>query len=326
MSEPIRIHIENDAQGPAALRLEKNVLEKKLEARPRLSDRFSVSVNDAPDRFAATASDAEILFAARKPASLAPMRRLKWVQSISAGVEALLPLLPEGVILTNASGVHAGKGAEFVLASVLMLNHRIPRFASDKQERRWDPHYGGTVGGKTAMLLGVGAIGTAAAVLLKKMGLSTIGVTRSGGPRDGIDRPARFGDIDALLPEVDFLISSLPLTPETAGLIDRSRLDLLPARAGVVVVGRAQVFDYAALADKLGAGTLAGAVLDVFAEEPLPPGDRLWETPGLIMTPHCSLDDHTLYIDACLGIFLDNLERHVSGERLLNVVDRAAGY
>lgn len=326
MKRILKVHVENGRGQPAALTLEQDRLEAKIATRSSLRHRVSISVNDDPDRFAERAGDAEIIFAAHKPASFASAPHLKWVQSISAGVETLLPLLPSGVALTNASGVHAAKAAEFVLTSVLMLNYKIPRFVTNKERRAWEPDYGGTVAGKVAMLLGVGAIGSAAARLLKSFGLETIGITRSGSPHDGLDQSATLAQIDGLLGRTDFLISSLPLTPGTAGLIGRSQLDLLPPRAGVVVVGRAQVFDYDALADKLHDGTLAGAILDVFAQEPLPASDRLWKTPRLVMTPHCSLDDHTTYLESCLDIFVENLDRYATGRELLNVVDPAAGY
>jgi len=94
----------------------------------------------------------------------------------------------------------------------------------------------------------------------------------------------------------------------------------------VVVVGRAAVFDYDALADGLADGRLGGAVLDVFPQEPLPAESRLWSCPRLIMTPHCSLDDHAVYLDGCLDIFVDNLRRFCAGEPLVNVVEAARGY
>ncbi len=326
MTDAIRVHVENDPDQAPALRTEPANLAAAFAARPDLLARLEVTYNDDADRFETVAGDAEILFTARKPKSLATLDRLRWVQSISAGIEALLPLLPPGVVLTNASGVHAAKGAEFVLTAALMLNYDIPRLVGEQGARRWSPVYGGTIAGRTAMLLGVGAIGAAAARALQGVGMRTVGVTRKGGLRPGLDRSITFDDLDAHLPTVDLLVSSLPLTPATEGLIDRRRLDLLPPHAGVVVVGRAAVFDYAALADKLEAGTLGGAVLDVFPLEPLPADHRLWSTPRLVITPHCSLDDHTGYIAHCLAIFADNLTRYVAGEPLRNRVDTTLGY
>jgi phosphoglycerate dehydrogenase-like enzyme len=325
LPQPIRVHVENNPQAEPALRFTDEHLEAVL-ARPLLRDRLSFTLNDDPDRFAEVAADAEILFAARRPKTLGFAKRLKWVQSISAGVEALLPLLPAGAVLTNASGVHRDKGGEFILTAVLMLNYAIPRFATDKERRRWAPRFERTVAGKRAMLLGIGAIGGEGARLLKLLGVSTIGVSRSGRRHGHVDRPVTLAEVDRLLPETDFLVSSLPLTRETEGLIDRRRLDLLPAHAGVAIVGRAKVFDCDALIAKLNDGTLGGAVLDVFPHEPVPEESPFWTTANLVMTPHCSVDDHAVYMDRCVAIFSDNLERYVTGAPLRNVVDPALGY
>ena len=96
--------------------------------------------------------------------------------------------------------------------------------------------------------------------------------------------------------------------------------------AGIVNVGRAPVFDYSAIMDRLDAGTLRGAVLDVFETEPIPLDDRLWSTPRLIITPHCSVDDHTVYMQRCIDILIDNLRRDQAGEPLRNLVDASRGY
>jgi phosphoglycerate dehydrogenase-like enzyme len=322
---PIRIHVENNAETGPALRFTPEHLERILD-RPGLRERIAVTVNDDPGRAAEIAADAEIVFAVRKPKSLAFAKRLKWLQSISAGVESLLPLMPPGAVLTNASGVHREKGGEFILTAVLMLNYVIPRFAAEKERRRWAPRFESVVAGKRAMLLGVGAIGGEGARLLKLLGVTTIGVSRSGGQRAHLDRSITFAEMDDLLPQTDFLVSSLPLTRETEGLIDRRRLDLLPGHAGVVIVGRAKVFDCDALLAKLSNDTLGGAVLDVFPQEPLPAESPFWTAPNLVVTPHCSVDDHAVYMDRCVAIFSDNLGRYLAGAPLENRVDPERGY
>lgn len=251
---------------------------------------------------------------------------LRWVQAISAGVEKFTPDDAGRVVLTNASGVHAAKGAEFILGAVLMLNYSIPEFVDDQRARRWQPSFGGTIAGKTCTLLGVGGIGAKAAAELRARGVKVIGVTRSGAsetPLDGCVTPDR---LDEVLAQTDFLVSTLPLTDATRGLVDRRRLSLLPGNAGVVIVGRADVFDYEAMAQRLNAGELKGAVIDVFPIEPLPADHPLWETKRLVMTPHCSLDDHEHYIQSCLAIFVDNLARQSTGRPLKNVVDLSLGY
>ena len=324
--DKLRVHVENNPAADAAMTLAPGMFEAELARRPRLAGRLALTFNDDPDRFGSVAEDAEVVFAGRRFADASLLRRLRWVQSVSAGIEAFLPVLPPGVLLTNASGVHAEKGGEFILTAALMLNYGIPRFATDKEHRRWAPQFGPPIAGKTAVLLGVGAIGGEGARLLKLLGARTVGVSRSGGERPHLDRSLTLAEIDAALPQADFLISSLPLTPATAGLIDRHRLDLLPAGAGVVIVGRAKVFDCDALLARLADGSLGGAVLDVFPQEPLPADSPFWSAPNLVVTPHCSVDDHTVYLARCLTLFLDNLERYLAGERLLNLVDRDQGY
>ncbi|MQT15436.1 D-2-hydroxyacid dehydrogenase [Segnochrobactrum spirostomi] len=291
--------------------------------------RLSVSQNAEPARFPDSIGAADVLIAGRLldiAAAKAVSPALRWVQTIAAGVERFLPGLPADVQLTNASGVHGAKGGEFVLAAVLTLNYAIPGFVDDKAARRWAPSFGAPVAGKSCVLLGVGGIGAAAASALRQRGVRVTGVTRSGTAEAELDDMVPVDRLDTVLPHADFVVSTLPLTPETAGLMGRSRLESLKPGCGVVVVGRADVFDYTALADLLTQGRLGGAVLDVFPVEPLPPAHPLWDCPRLIITPHCSVDDHTIYVPRCLDIFADNLGRLLAGRPLANLVDRARGY
>jgi phosphoglycerate dehydrogenase-like enzyme len=252
--------------------------------------------------------------------------RLAWIQSTNAGVEDVLSVLPPGVALTNASGVHGPKGAEFALTALLMLNHGVPHFVTRQRERRWDPRFTTTIEGKTLVIVGVGAIGVEVARLARRFGLRVLGVSRSGRPHRAVEamyRPAQFAKV---LPRADFLVVAAPLTPGTRGLVGRKELDLLPAHAGVVNLGRGPVIDNAALADKLARGELGGAVLDVFDTEPLPPDSPLWATPNLIATPHCAVDDGPRYVDRCLDIFFDNARRYLGGQPLRNRIDPKLGY
>jgi len=323
----MHIHIENDASAPAALQLSRDVLQRRLDAQPEFGRDFTLTENSDPAQTAAFLARCDLLWSGRKlalDAFITP--RLRWVQVMSAGVEQWLAHWPKGITLTNASGVHGDKGAEFILMAALMFNFGIPGFLHDQAQRLWRPTFGGCARGKNVLLLGVGGIGRAAARLLTAQGYRVTGVTRSGQCEADVVRCIRTDAIDDLLPQVDVLVSTLPLTPQTERLFDRRRLNLLPARAGVVIVGRAAVFDYAALREKLCAGELAGAVLDVYPEEPLPVDDALWNTPRVVMTPHCSLDDHSAYLERCLNLFLDNLARFRSGLALHNQVDVAQGY
>ena len=175
-------------------------------------------------------------------------------------------------------------------------------------------------------MLGVGAIGLPAARLLAQFGVHVIGITRSGEPIEGLPEVMTAARIDEALRRADVLVSTAPLTPGTEGLVDARRLALMPKGAGVVVVGRSRVLDYRALQQLLTSGHLGGAVLDVFDTEPLPADDPIWACPNLVITPHCSLDDHTTYLKRCLALFIDNLERFTAGRQLRNLVDRSLGY
>ena len=325
----MRIHIENDPRGAEALRLSPQRLRDALVVAGLHDGTIEVTENANPDATAEAVRGTEVLFACRK-LSIAAVKRavpsLSWVQVISAGVEQLVADLPEDVVLTNASGVHGEKGGQFALAAALMLAFRIPAFSTDKVERRWQPSFGGPASGRRVLLLGVGGIGAAAAPLRRSQGMIVTGLTRSGRSNVRLDRCVGTDALDTVLSDTDILISTLPLTADTRNLMDRQRLERLPEGAGVAVLGRAAVFDYEALADLLEQGRLDGAVLDVFPQEPLSSDHRLWRTPRLVMTPHCSVDDHTVYLDRCIEIFIENVRRRRDGLPLRNVVDPALGY
>jgi phosphoglycerate dehydrogenase-like enzyme len=222
--------------------------------------------------------------------------------------------------------VQTPKALEYSLAAILMLNNRFPEFFTNQRESRWCNCASTAVAGKTIVILGMGALGAAAAAMMKRFGLRVIGVSRSGRPHRSAHQVCRPGDLGSVLPTADFVLVTLPLTPETRGMIGRAELDLLPRHAGVVNIGRGPVIDYDALTDKLRKGELGGAILDVFYEEPLPANSPLWSTPNLIVTPHSSLMDPINYGPRCFDIFFDNLGRYRKGDRLRNVVDVTRGY
>jgi phosphoglycerate dehydrogenase-like enzyme len=299
------------------------------KAFPGVLGRLDVTYGDGPAALDAGIADAEVLFLAGS-VELSNLKarapRLKWIQSMSAGVEKLAPLVPGGITLTNASGVHGPRGGEYGITAVLMLNSRVPQFVANQQAARWEQIHTTPLAGKTLVLLGVGAIGSVVARLAKQFGMRVVGVSRGGRPQPSVDKTYRTRDLAKALPTADFVLSTLPLTAETKGLLGRKELDLLPPHAGIVNLGRAGVIDHVALADKLRKGELSGAALDVFDEEPLPASSPLWSVPNLIMSPHCAVDDESAYVPRCLDIFFDNVKRMVAGRPLRNVVDTRLGY
>jgi phosphoglycerate dehydrogenase-like enzyme len=155
--------------------------------------------------------------------------------------------------------------------------------------------------------------------------MQVIAVTRSGKAARPADRVAKTARLDGLLPKADYLIVTTPLTPETRGLINSRRLDLLKRDAGVINIGRAPIIDYEALRGKLNAGELAGAVLDVFDEEPLPKQSPWWNTRNTVVLPHLSCDDPR-YMARLFDFWFENFARFLAGKKLRNIVDRRLGY
>jgi phosphoglycerate dehydrogenase-like enzyme len=325
---PIRVHVENNPTTADVYHVTPALFRKLVKKMPGLSAKIAVTFGNDPDKLDAKLQEAEILltggFDASNLAARAP--HLNWIQSTSAGVEKLAPYVPSGVILTNASGVHMPKGGEYAMTALLMLNHRVPHFVTAQRAARWDQAFATPIAGKTVLILGVGAIGSAAARLARRFGMRVIGVSRSAKRNKLVDRMYGPKDLKKALPQADFVLAILPLTDDTRGLLGRAELDLLPRHAGLVNLGRGPVIDNEALADKLRKGELAGAVLDVYPEEPLPSSSPLWATPNLIMSPHCAVDDASAYAERALALFLGNLKKYVGGRKLMNVVDTRLGY
>lgn len=253
--------------------------------------------------------------------------RLKWIQTTGAGVDSLVPLtwLPQDIVLTNNSGAHGAKAEDSCTMALLMLNARLPQVLSNQRNHVWQQIFSTPIAGKTAVIVGFGDLGQAAGRAAKKLGLKIIAVTRSGKAGRPADIALPASRIERVLPKADFVIVTTPLTPETRGLFNRARLDLLKPEAGLINIGRSPIIDYAALSDKLGKNELSGAVLDVFDQEPLPTDSPLWTVPNLVITPHISCDDPR-YIDMLFDRWFENFERFLAGKRLHNIVDRKLGY
>ena len=252
--------------------------------------------------------------------------KLKWIQSLNAGVEKLAPKLDRSFMLTNASGLHGPKGGEFGLTGMLILNHAVQRFVGSQKKKAWQPVFTTPIEGKTAVIAGTGGLGQAVALQAKRHKMTTIGINTSGKAVAGFDRVVKATAMAKVLPKADFLVVTLPITKGTENLIDRAAIGLLPDRCGIVNLGRARVMDYGAMAERLRAGTLSGAVLDVFDPEPLPSDSALWDVPNLIVSPHAGVDDGSVYVDRGLDIFADNIKRYLGRRRLKNLVDLDLGY
>ena len=258
---------------------------------------------------------------------MAELPALRWIHLVSAGVNHLLPLdwLPRHVALTNSSGVHAELAGQYGAAALLALNFRMPAHATNQRRGHWDQVFNSPIGGKTVVLVGLGAIGGSVARQAKRLGLRVLGVRRSGHPHAHADRVVGPANLAEVLPEADFVVVTAPLTPATRHIVGAKELDCLKPGASLVNMSRAGLVDYDALAGKLEAGELSGAIVDVLDPEPFPSDDPLWHTPNLVITPHIS-SDPVDYVERMSRIFVDNLARLLGGRPLRNRVQPARGY
>ena len=255
---------------------------------------------------------------------LSGLPRLRWVQSIWAGVEPLLdPGLRRDYLLTNARGVFGGLMSEFVFSYLLFHERRIFQRLQAQQENRWDNSITGSLRGKTIGLLGVGSIGTVLAGTAKHFGLNVRGYTRSSESCRDVDVYYHGSGLADFASGLDYLVNVLPSTAETRHIVDASLLGRLPAQAVLINAGRGVTMDQSALVDALQNGRLAMAVLDVFEQEPLPPAHLFWHTPNLYMTFHTSAPSWPADLSR---LFIENYRRYMGGQPLLHVVDFERGY
>lgn len=251
--------------------------------------------------------------------------RLKFVQSASAGTDQYDRdvLRKAGIRLASGQGVNANAVSEHAIALMLALLRRIPEARDNQAKRFWRGMMGDfarredEAGGKTAVVVGLGRIGGRIARLAKALGLHVVGVRRNvaGGP-EGADEVHSFRDLKAVLPRADFLILACPLTEETRHLVDAGALALLRPTAQVINVARGRVVDEPAIIAALQEGRIAGAALDVTAEEPLPADSPLWAMPNVLITPHTGGETHR-YEDNVLDIMMENIARLQRGETAL---------
>lgn len=298
----------------------------------RLAQGYRLLITQDEAEMHAALEDIEIA-AARVPHELvARMPNLRWFQQWGAGADWLLrypELIERDLIITNASGVHAIPISEHIFALLLALARRLPEAWQAQRDHIWHRQTMGEVfelAGKTMVLVGLGDIGERTAKIASAMEMRVIGVRRNPQrPVPGVDRIVGPAQLCEVLPEADFLVLTVPLTPETEHLIGEEELHLLKPTCVLVNIGRGRTVDQSALIRALAEGRLGGAGLDVFDPEPLPADSPLWDMPNVIITAHYA-GRTPAYDERAMEIFLDNLTRYQSGQPLRNVVDKRLGY
>ena len=248
---------------------------------------------------------------------------LKWAQATWAGVEPLLaPALRRDYMLTNARGVFGPLMSEYVFGYLLLHERKILQRLANQREHRWDRTLTGLLRGKTLGLLGVGSIGAHLASTAKHFGMTVHGFTQGSESCPDVDHYSH-AELPAFAAALDYLVCVLPNTPATKQLVNASVLAALPAHALLINVGRGTAVDGETLAAALRAGRLAGAVLDVFEEEPLPADHFFWDTPNLLITSHTAAPS---FPEDIVRVFIENYHLYRSREALKYRVDFERGY
>ena len=266
------------------------------------------------------------------PEQLPNAGRLRWLQNPFAGpfpgyyYDALID---HSVTITNPRGIYSDHIAHHILMFLLALSRGLPYWMQAQSDGRWDrdarKHGYVNVAGSTVLINGVGGIGAEAARLCAALGAEVVGID----PRPEHDCPADIhppADLDGLLPDADFVITTVPHTPETEFMWNAERFRAMKRSAYFINIGRGMTAKLDDLTAALQSGEIAGAGLDVFEVEPLPPEHPLWSQPNVLITPHVAVADADDIPERRYELLADNARRFLAGEPLRNVVDKARWY
>jgi len=259
--------------------------------------------------------------------------KLRWVQASMAGAGEIAEragLQNTDVTVTTASGVYSGPLAEFVMMALLAHVKDLERLRRDKAEKRWCEAHTETLHGKTLCIVGMGNIGRAVSERARPFGVRVVGVKRTVREDDVAwgyaDKLYATRDLHPALREADYVVVTLPGTPETHHLLDAEAISMMKQGAYFANVGRGKVVDEEALIDALKSEQLSGATLDVFEEEPLPEESPLWDLENVIVSPHSTDNVPGLTNELQTELFRDNLRRYLKGEPLRNELDKKLLY
>ncbi|HEX9070585.1 MAG TPA: D-2-hydroxyacid dehydrogenase [Pseudolabrys sp.] len=255
--------------------------------------------------------------------------KLKWIQALGTGVDNIidLPSLSKEVLVTNIRGIHGAPVSEATIAFMLSLARDMPRSVRAQQESKWERWPSALLAGKTVGILGVGLIAEYLAPICKTFQMTVIGI--SGSPREtkGFDRVVHRDELVKVAAELDFLVALTPLSPETRGIVGAKVFAAMKPTTYVVNVARGGVVDEPALIAALEAGKIAGAGLDVFSQEPLPPESPLWKTKNVTIFSHLGGYSQG-YEDRAMPTIAGNMAKFLAGDlkSMINIVRKPASW
>jgi phosphoglycerate dehydrogenase-like enzyme len=303
--------------------------------RIRLSQKFpelAIDIASTQDKAAAALGRADMLLTFGQvmknlKLGLEGAGQLKWVQALGTGLDGIAdqPALKPGVIVTSLHGVHGAPVSEAALASMLALSRNLPGALRAQGERQWRRWPAKLLHNKTVGILGVGLIGEALAPKCKAMGMTVIGISSAPRAVAGFDRMHPVSELLRVVPELDYLVLLTPYSPATHNIVDAGVFAAMKPAAYLVNVARGGVVDEDALVEALRAGRLAGAGLDVFNQEPLPPDHPFWAFENVIITTHQGGFCDT-YVDLAMPIIEHNMRCFLAGDvnAMINLAPPAA--
>jgi phosphoglycerate dehydrogenase-like enzyme len=263
-------------------------------------------------------------------------KNLKWIQTLDAGMEGLFNAVP-GIVdtdveVTNSRGAGAPMIGEHGIALMLALARQLPKFWADKSDHRWDQDGALQVveylGNKTCGIVGLGKSGREIGWRAKALGMNVIAVDEQ--PVDGdpiVEDVWGRSRLNDLLEQSDYVVVTAPYTPRNENMIGAAQLALMKPTARIVVTSRGRLVEHNTLVAALKSGQIAGAGLDTTVVEPLPADNELWDLPNVIITPHIAGNSEQELLDKrTVDIFAENLRRYVSGQPLINTVDKQLQY
>jgi phosphoglycerate dehydrogenase-like enzyme len=261
------------------------------------------------------------------PGLIASMPRLRWIQSTTAGMDQWLasPDLRGDIMLTCARGAHRVQMPENILAALFFLTKPLMQCALDQRESRWTRRISEPLAGKTLGILGLGAIGQELARKAEALELKVIGTKRSPAPLPHVAKVYPQEATAEVLGASDFVLLLLPSTTETENFMNAQRLRAMRRSAYLLNFARGALVVDADLIEAVRSKTIAGAVLDVFRKEPLPPDHPFWTTEGITVLPHIG-GLHPARDEGVAAVFVGNARRFLAGKPLETLVDRSLGY
>ena len=294
-----------------------------------LADRVAIETLPRKDKPSAEQlARTEALMAGGVPAGLLPsMPKLRWAQAMSAGVEGWLSLpdLPAALTLTCARGTHTESMPENIIGALFHVAKPYRTVSDYQKQSKWVNTVAQPLTGKTLGILGLGAIGQEVARIAAALGMRVIGTKRRVAPMPNVAEVLPSSRTDEVLAQSDFVLLLLPATPETDNFINAARLAKMKPSAWLLNFGRGHIIKDDDLIAAVKAKKIAGALLDVFRQEPLPSEHPFWTTEGIIVLPHIG-GPHPQRDRFVARLFVDNLGRFLDGAPLKEVVDRSAGY